>query len=67
MARIVRARALPEDWVELEHPDVEGGTHRCAEHAVAHWEARGWRRVAPTSSPADPKAPAKAATKSQEG
>jgi hypothetical protein len=44
-----RPRAVPSDFVELEHPGIEG-TYRCAEEAVPHWEARGWKRVSAKSS-----------------
>lgn len=46
-----RARAVPGDWVELVHPEVEKSM-RCPERAVAHWAARGWSPVAPAESEA---------------
>lgn len=43
-----RPRAIPSDFVELEHPDVDG-TYKAAPGAVAHWEERGWKRVSDKS------------------
>lgn len=40
--RQFRARALPDDWVELTHDGIDG-THRVRPSAVEHWEDRGWR------------------------
>jgi hypothetical protein len=37
-----RARGIPQDWVLLEHPQVEG-SQTVHPRAVAHWEARGWK------------------------
>ena len=39
-----RPRAVPTDFVEMEHPDVES-TFRTSPDAISHWEARGWKRV----------------------
>ncbi|MBW0088234.1 hypothetical protein I4I73_03265 [Pseudonocardia sp. KRD-184] len=48
-----RVRAVPEEWVELEHKDIDG-THRVSPRAVAHWETRGWKPV--TKKPAQTRA-----------
>jgi hypothetical protein len=50
-----RPRAVPTDFVELEHPNVES-TFRCAPGAVPHWEARGWKQVSEKSSKSSKKA-----------
>lgn len=58
MAADFRTRGIPQDWVELEHPDVEG-TQTVHPSAVGHWEARGWKRA----GGAKPAAAAKTASK----
>lgn len=54
-----RVRSTPEEWVELEHKDIEG-THRVSPRAVAHWEGRGWKAVNSKKS-----APSRAASGSE--
>ena len=44
-----RPRAVPSDFVEMEHSGIEAPL-RCSEEAVPHWEARGWKRVSAKSS-----------------
>lgn len=42
------------EWVEIEHPDVDG-TARVAARSLDHWRGRGWT-VAPPAPPKPPKA-----------
>lgn len=51
MATIRAPRALPSDWVELSHPDVEG-TFRAPASALNHWKSRGWAPVDGSAEPA---------------
>jgi len=43
-----RPRAVPSDFVEIEHPGIEG-TAKVAPGAVKHWEDRGWKQVSKSS------------------
>lgn len=65
MAQPVRARTQSADWVDLVHPDIPDGVHRCSESAVAHWEARGWKRKdKPSGTPRSGSAAAKTGSES---
>lgn len=44
-----RPRAVPSNFVEMEHPDVDS-TFKTSPAAVPHWEDRGWKVVGAKAS-----------------
>jgi hypothetical protein len=44
VAALRASRVIPDEWVEIEHPGIDGTT-RVPPRALKHWEERGWKAV----------------------